>query len=141
MKTELRLSFRRWLSPQKTHFLSLLLITPAHLASLPVALPPHCYLATGGSTFEWLSRTVGAVFFFLLPPPRRPSCSPLICAMVCVRTCDNSSRPPLFPSLSLVPSSAHSLTRDLATAQTFHHCAGLMESIWATERGGAGERV
>lgn len=35
------------LSPQSTHFLSLLLITSAHLASLPVALP-HCrHLATG----------------------------------------------------------------------------------------------
>ena len=116
IKTSWELGFRRGRPRRKTRFLSLLLITSAHLASLPVALPPRRYLATGSSTFERLSRGCwGSFFFFYLSLSLF-----FLSSFAYLFGCLLPSLPPSFPSRSLIP-----LTRDLATAaaataQTFH---------------------
>lgn len=60
IKSALKSSFRCG-SPHRKHTSCLLLITSAHLASLPAALPPHGYLATRSTTSEQLTNVVTTV--------------------------------------------------------------------------------
>lgn len=110
--------FPPWFSPQKTRFLSLLLITSAHLASLPVALPPPCYLATGGRTLSSCPELSVQFLFFLNSSSSVFLHILFVCLfdwLCCLQyVCNNLS----FPSLSLF-----SFPLLLSLTPGPHHCS------------------